>query len=179
MDNKILGILMISASLVLIVIMLIVRSFVVDIYDEQIERNVAEIGACHADDESCPHEQISRIQVPIFVAIAILAGIGSLGAYMIFFERSQKEIISTLRKQRQVQSADERFHILLRGMDPEERMVMKAVREQDGITQQTLRLRTDMHKSKLSIVLDSLEKKQLIKREAKGKTKQVFLRIKV
>jgi len=64
-------------------------------------------------------------------------------------------------------------------MDADERKVITAVKEQDGITQQTLRLRTDLHKSKLSIILDGLEKKGLIKKVPKGKTKQVFLKIRL
>jgi len=36
-----------------------------------------------------------------------------------------------------------------------------------------------MHKSKLSIVLDGLEKKGLVTRKEKGKTKQVFLKINI
>ena len=50
---------------------------------------------------------------------------------------------------------------VLAGYTDEEKKVVKAVKEQDGITQSTLRLRTDLHKSKLSIVLDGLEKKGL------------------
>ena len=68
---------------------------------------------------------------------------------------------------------------MLKGLDQDERKVIKAVKEQDGITQQTLRLRNDLHKSKLSIILDGLEKKELIVRKEKGKTKQVFLKINI
>ena len=68
---------------------------------------------------------------------------------------------------------------MLKALDPEEKTVIKAVKEQDGITQQTLRFRTDLHKSKLSLVLDGLEKKDLIRRIEQGKTKQVFLKIDV
>ncbi|MAH03202.1 transcriptional regulator, partial [Candidatus Pacearchaeota archaeon] len=47
----------------------------------------------------------------------------------------------------------------------------------DGITQNILRLRTDMSKAKLSYVLQELEKRNLIKRVKKGKTLEVFLKI--
>ena len=72
---------------------------------------------------------------------------------------------------------DERFEIILKALDDYEKKVLKAVREQDGITQNTLRLRTDMSKAKLSYVLQELEKRNLIKRSPKGKTLEVFLRI--
>ena len=62
-------------------------------------------------------------------------------------------------------------------LDSYEKKVMKAVKEHDGITQNILRLRTDMSKAKLSYVLQELEKRSLIKRIKKGKTLQVFLRI--
>ena len=96
---------------------------------------------------------------------------------IIAFEKSQKEIVSALGKQKEIKVEEEKFDILMKGLNEEEQKVMKAVKEQDGITQQTLRLRTDLHKSKLSILLDGLEKKELLKRKAKGKTKQVFLKI--
>jgi len=124
---------------------------------------------------SCPHETQSPWQ--IYIGIVIISAMAALGIYLIFFEKSQKEIISTLEKQKQVQTEQEKFSILLKGLSSEEQKVIKAIKEQDGITQQTLKLRVDMHKSKLSIVLDSLEKKSLIKRVPKGKTNQVFLKI--
>ena len=87
--------------------------------------------------------------------------------------------MSTLEKQKQIQIEDEMFDILLKGLSSDEQRVIKAVKEQDGITQQTLRLRADLHKSKLSIVLADLEKKGLIKKIAKGKTNKIFLKIRI
>jgi uncharacterized membrane protein len=87
--------------------------------------------------------------------------------------------MSALESHKKEQTAEERFRLLLKGLDSEEKKVIKAVKEQDGITQHTLRLRSDLHKSKLSIVLDRLEKKGLVKRIVKGKTKQVFLKVKL
>ena len=54
---------------------------------------------------------------------------------------------------------------------------MKAIKEQDGITQNTLRLRVDMSKAKLSYVLQELEKRNLIKRIQKGKTLAIYLKV--
>jgi len=123
----------------------------------------------------CPHQK--QISWQTYAGIILISVIAALGIYLIFFEKSQREIVSTLKKEKHIQTEEERFNILLKGLSAEEQKVLKAVKEQDGITQQTLRLRTDLHKSKLSIVLDGLEKKGLIARKEKGKTKQVFLKI--
>jgi uncharacterized membrane protein len=63
------------------------------------------------------------------------------------------------------------------GLNEDEKKILAAVKDQDGITQHTLGLRTDMHKSKLSIIVGMLEQKGLVKREKKGKTNQVFLKV--
>jgi DNA-binding MarR family transcriptional regulator len=112
-----------------------------------------------------------------YVSIALIFSMLALGIYLIFFEKGQKAIISTLENHKKIQVEEEKFDILLKGLNKDEQKVIKAVKEQDGITQQTLRLRTDLHKSKLSIILDGLEKKGLIARKEKGKTKQVFLKV--
>jgi DNA-binding MarR family transcriptional regulator len=179
MDNKKLGAILICVSLILLVLLGFMRASIIKAYQADIDSYIEAGEACPADPDICPHEQRARAQIPIFIAGALLIGVISLGAYLIFFEKSQREIVSALRKEKRIQSAEEKFSILLKGLDADEKKVVRAVKEQNGITQQTLRLRTDLHKSKLSIVLDGLEKKGLVKRVSKGKTKQVFLKIAV
>ena len=171
MDNKKLGIIILVISIVIASSIAIVKIR----EDNLIEKIIQQQGSCFLDDGTCLHSD--RKITFYFVGWILSAALGALGLYLIFFEKSQKEIVKTLEKQKHIQVEEEKFDILLKGLNEEEKRVLKAVKEQDGITQQTLRLRADMHKSKLSIVLDGLEKKGLVKRVAKGKTKQVFLKM--
>ena len=171
MDNKKLGIIMVIACILL--------GILVFAFNNQLSKQAEASCSCEEMKEGgvCPHEQ--KTPWLTYLGIILASAIFALGIYLILFERSQKAIISTLEKQKQIQTEEERFSILLKGLTADEQKVIKAVKEQDGITQHTLRLRTDMHKSKLSIVLDSLEKKGLVARKEKGKTKQVFLKIRL
>jgi len=173
MDNKKLGIIMIIVGVLLISAVFFVKFR----EDALIEKIIMEEGTCFLEDGTCLHRDRNSM---FYVASWILSSIIiALGVYLIFFDKSQKEILSTLENQKKIQVNEEKFNILLKGLDNDEKKVMKAVKEQEGITQQTLRLRADMHKSKLSIVLSELEKKGLVKRVEKGKTKQVFLKINI
>lgn len=169
MDNKQLGIMLLIACILL--------GGLVFAFDKQLSIHSSASCECAEAQESgfCPMNNKTPWQT--YAGVVLISAVASLGLYLIFFEKSQKEIISTLEKQKQIQTEQEKFDILFKGLNEDEKKVVKAVKEQDGITQQTLRLRVDMHKSKLSIVLDGLEKKGLIKREDKGKTKQVFLKL--
>jgi len=171
MDNKRLG--------VILIVICILLAILIFSFNQQINKQAEASCSCSEMEENgiCPHEQ--KVNWPTYAGIILLSCVFALGIYLIFFEKSQKAIISTLEKQKQEQTEEERFEILLKGLDEYEKKVINAIKEQDGITQQTLRLRTDLHKSKLSIVLDGLEKKGLIARKEKGKTKQVFLKIKL
>lgn len=170
MDNKLLGGILILFSLVLVII---IFSF-----NSMISENADASCTCSAETGlSCPHQESDSWVT--YLGLILLGCILALGIYLIFFEKSQKEIVSTLGKHKQMKIEEEKFNLILKGMDKDEQKVMKAIKEQDGISQQTLRLRTDLHKSKLSIVLDGLQKKGLIKKERKGKTNKIFLKIKV
>lgn len=170
MDNKKLGLILIVIGAVILLTILLIRWQ----EDAAINKVIHDQGSCFLDDGTCLHEE--RGWLVYAVGLLFAAALIALSFYLIFFEKSQKAIISTLEKQKHIQVEGEKFDILLKGLDLEEQKVIKAVKEQDGITQQTLRLRTDLHKSKLSLVLDGLEKKDLIKRVPHGKTNQIFLK---
>ena len=163
-------------ALLLIGIILASITLVIKIQEDSlIKKFEAETGSCYLNDATCLHEQqkITYYSIAwVFSAILI-----ALGAYLFFFEKSQQAIITTLERRNYLHSEEKKFEILLKGLNDDEKKVLQAVREQDGITQQTLRLRTDLHKSKLSILLEQLERKNLITRKDKGKTREVFLKI--
>lgn len=171
MDNKKLG-----AMLILVAVVIAGTIYAVKRNnDAMIEKIVHEQGSCFLEDGTCLHE---NKETGMYTAGWVLSAfLAALAIYIMFFDRSQKEILGALERQRQIRIEAEKFGILLKGLSEDERKVITAVREQEGITQQTLRLRTGLHKSKLSIVLDGLEKKGLLARQSKGKTKQVFLRL--
>ena len=173
MENKKLGII-----LIIIGILLALSLYMVKIREDyMIQKVVVDQGSCFLDDGTCLHED--RNMTFYFIGWIVSAILIALGLYLVLFEKSQKEIIGALENQKQIKVKEEKFDILLKGLNEDEKKVIKAVKEQDGITQQTLRLRADLHKSKLSIVLDGLEKKGLVSRKEKGKTKQVFLKINI
>jgi uncharacterized membrane protein len=141
-------------------------------------------GECiHQAGTVCPFQELSSLALPTYLGISVLVLSFALGLYLIFFDKSQKilqqaqqSIVQGLKEAKSREIKKEKFGILLKGLDEDEKRVLVAVKEQDGITQATLRLRTDFSKAKLSTVLGGLERKGLIKREKKGKTNQVFLK---
>ncbi|MDD5254097.1 MAG: hypothetical protein PHG05_03260 [Candidatus Nanoarchaeia archaeon] len=171
MNHKLLGIILIVASLIL--------GLVVITFNSRLNAQADLSCSCTEMQNGgvCAHEQTSTW--PTYLGIILSSIIVALGVYLIFFEKSQRQILSTLEKQKETSTEEERFSILLKGLSDDEKKIIKAVKEQDGITQQTLRFRADLHKSKLSILLDGLEKKGLIKKVLKGKTNQVYLKIKI
>lgn len=127
------------------------------------------------DDKDC--FAIERGLSLSHAAIGIFSFMLALGFYILFFNKTEKAILEKLENEKNNKIENERFSILLRALDPFEQKVVKIIREQPGITQNTLRLRADMSKAKLSYVLQELEKRGLIKRIQKGKTLAIYLRV--
>lgn len=169
MENKKLGIALVVFCIFIAVIFFSFKS--------QIKEKSEEVCSCEAMSEGgiCQVEQ-SKISIIDYLSIALIFSMFALGIYMIFFEKGQKEIIKTLENQKKVQTEEEKFEILKKAMDEYETKVLAAIREQNGITQSTLRYRTDISKSKLSAILTAFEKKGLIKRVPKGKTMEIYLK---
>lgn len=108
------------------------------------------------------------------IAFGIMGSLLALGIYMIFFSNAEEAILKKLHDDKQLDIKKEKYDIIMGVLDEYEKRVMQAVKEQDGITQNTLRIRTDLSKAKLSYVLKELEKRNLVRREARGKTLAVY-----
>ncbi len=109
------------------------------------------------------------------VAVGLISFIGALGVYLLFFSTSEEAILKRLEEEKNMKVEQNKFELILRAMDENEKKVLKAIKEQDGITQSTLKFRTDLSKAKVSQILTDFEKKHLVKRELKGKTYAVYL----
>ncbi len=113
------------------------------------------------------------------ISIGVVFATLSLGVYLLFFSKSEEAILQRIEGQQNKELIKNKFEILLMGLNEDEKKVLTAIKEQDGITQHTLGIRAGLHKSKLSIIVGILEQKGLIKKEKKGKTNQLFLKLKL
>lgn len=165
MENKKLG-------LLLIIISILVGGIFV-YYTNTLSKQSVELGCFNKPDCFAIEKGLSISHV----AIGIFSFILALGFYLLFFNKTEKAILERLENEKNEKISDMKFNILLKALDPFEQKVLKAVREQEGITQNTLRIRTDMSKAKLSYVLQELEKRGLIKRIEKGKTLAIYLKV--
>ena len=161
MENKKLGVLLVIIAVLVGVIL---------IYYINTLTNEAEILGCFDNPNCIPIEK--GLSMSHF-AIGVFAFILALGFYLIFFNKTEDKLIQRYGQEKE----DEKFEFAMKFLDPVEAKVLKKIREEEGITQSTLRVKLDMSKAKLSYVLQDLEKRNLIKRVEKGKTLQVFSRV--
>ena len=109
------------------------------------------------------------------IAVGLISFIGALGIYLLFFSTSEEAILRRLEEEKNKKLEMDKFDLILKAMDENEQKVLKAIKEQDGITQSTLKFRADLSKAKISQILTDFERKNLIRRELKGKTYAVHL----
>lgn len=120
-------------------------------------------------------QQINSVLGISHLAVGFLGFIFALGFYLLFFNKSDTEILKEINEHRTREPEKDRFSLLLKPLDDNERKVMIAIKEQDGITQSTLKYRANLSKATVSQILTDFEKKDLIARKAKGKTYAVYL----
>mgnify|MGYP001609657410 CR=1 FL=1 len=173
MNQKQIGVIVLSFAVILGVIFLFVN-LQQNMYIEQLI--AARGGECILDDGTCLHAD--RNWLVFYGGGALAVALLTLGMYLIFFDKTQKilmqqhtEVASALQD---AKGRDE-FKAFLSGFSEEEKKVLEQVKEQEGITQSTLRYKTGMSKTSLSLLLKQLEEKGIISRKESGKTNEVYL----
>ena len=173
MDQKRVGYAIIGIGILFIVVLVLFR-----METDHLTESLMSLsgGSCFLDDGTCVHE---KNYTPLIAGVVVVLITLSLGVYLIFFarregffEKMHKNIVKGLSQA----TKKERLEILLSGLDEDEKRIILAVKDQDGISQTTLKFRTDLSKTKLSVILDQLSRKGLITKVKKGKINTVFLK---
>jgi DNA-binding MarR family transcriptional regulator len=164
---------------ILIVLGLIVATFTIGMKtqaDTHVDTILEETGTCYTPEGECMHEQ--NLNIYLFGGIPAAALI-ILGLYLAFFDKTytafiaqQKEFATELK----VAKEKDVFTAYIAGFTPEEQSIIKAVKEQEGIKQSTLRYKVGMSKAMLSIIINSLEKRDILTKKKAGKTNEIYLR---
>jgi hypothetical protein len=134
-------------------------------------------GSCYLADGTCLHED--RDYTLYIIGGILSAALIILGSYLIFFDRTEKLIekqAKVLTDELKESKKTKEFDAFLSGFSGEEQKVIKAVNAQEGIQQSTLRYKLGVSKTGLSLLLKSLEEKEIISRKVSGKTNKIYLR---
>jgi len=110
------------------------------------------------------------------LGIGILFALLSLGIYLVIFGRTEERLLQQLEQQNQQLSREDKLKIVALLLSENEKKVFNTILEHEGITQNTLRIKTDLSKATVSQILADFEKKNIIKKESKGKTYSIFLK---
>ena len=92
------------------------------------------------------------------------------------FGRTEERLLQQLEQQREHLTREEKLRILALLLSENEQKVFQTVVENEGITQNTLRIKTDLSKAMLSKILSDFERKKIVVREARGKTYAVYVK---
>lgn len=178
MNQKQIGTILIIVGLLLVVFLFMAKTREDAYIDILMQGNG---GSCYLDDGSCLHED--RSFASYIFGGALAATLILFGLYLAFFDRTQEvlakhqlKLSNALESAAKQEKEKDEFSAFLAGFSVDEQKILKAVKEQEGILQSTLRFRTGMSKTTLSLILKSLEERELVSRKPEGKTNKVFLR---
>lgn len=164
MNDKKLGVVILVISVLLVIIFtILVQSL----------KQEAEYLGCFSDTGCNKIETNLSI---VHFAFGIFGFLFALSFYLLVFTKGDEAIVRRLEKDTSRKLEDEKFSILMKGLDEFEKEVISIIKNEEGITQNTLRLKVGMSKAKLSQVLQELEKKGLISRVKKNKTFAIHLK---
>ena len=158
MKNKNVGYLIVGIALVIVVI--------IGIFNYGLKEIVSD--TC-SHGSTCTMYDTIAIQTWISLAIAGLVLI--IGIFLIFAKEEEKIVIKKVKEKSRKKKLD------LRGLDKDEKQVVKILQEENGaIFQRTLMEKLEIGKVKATRLLDKLEAKQLVERKRRGMNNIVVLK---
>jgi DNA-binding MarR family transcriptional regulator len=173
MNQKTIGTIIIIVGVLLAVFVFLAKAK----EDSYINNYIKEKGSCYLADGTCLHD--TRDYSLYIGGWVLSASLIILGVYLVVFDRTQAALaehqVKVSSALKEAKEKDE-FSAFLAGFTDDEQKVIKAIKEQDGIKQSTLRYRTGMSKTAVSLMLKSLEERDIVSRKDSGKTNEVYLR---
>lgn len=168
---------------VILILVAIIMGVFVHIIGERESRYIIDFeasnGTCFLEDGTCLHEESTKISAFGWSISLILL---IIGLYLTFFDTTQKHLLDhtikvseALESAKKIEKEKDEFSAFLAGFTEDEQKVLRAVKEQEGIQQSTLRYRTDISKTSLSLMLKSLEDRKIISKKNAGKTNEIYL----
>ncbi len=166
MDNKKIGLTMVGISVFLAFLLFNLIS----------EANTRSASMNCNPTSQC--EKVGTILNASHLSVGLIFSAFSLGIYLLFFNRGDEAVYAALKRLEAEKDKDfreEKFTSLLFALSDAEKLVLLTIKNNEGITQNTLRLKTDLSKAMVSTILKDFAQKGLVKKEEKGKTFAVYL----
>jgi|GEM_PF-3192129 len=95
-----------------------------------------------------------------------------LGVWFFMFTKPKE---STPEEEKKENPIDKNFAVLERVLTGDEMLLLRLIKDSEGITQDSLRFTTNFSKSKVSALITELEKNGIVHREEMGKTFRLFI----
>lgn len=176
MKQKYLGIIIIAIGMLLCLFVFAAKIR----EDNYINNYIKQNNTCYLTDGTCLHED--RDYTLYIFGWVISASLIILGLYIIFFDNLQSKILenqerisTTLKEVKELEKKKDEFGAFISGFSNDEQKVLNAIKAQEGIKQSTIRFKTGLSKSTVSLILSSLEERKIVSRKKSGKTHEVFL----
>ncbi len=171
-----------NIGIFLIILSLLIGSFVLVSQKQEkklIEFYIQNENSCYLEDGTCLHEEASQKYTIgwIIVGLSFI-----LGLYLIFIDKTQKvltenqlKISKAFRTANKKEKKKNEFEAFLSGFEKDQQKILKIINEEEGITQSTLKFKSNISKTRLSLILTELEKREIISRKPHKKTKKLFI----
>ena len=167
MEHQKVGFVIIAFTVLLAVVLSVYR---VELEKSILSKVISKEGSqCLHEGNICPYEELDSLTLPTYLAIAVLVLMFGIGVYFSFFDKSQERVNQLATQLKEKEKQEIKKETAFSVLNKDEQRIVKAIAEQDGIPQTTLKYRVGMSKTKLSLMLKELDKRGMISKKKREK----------